>query len=130
MKQNVRSTAWFFLVAYSKVGEETETKEIIVNKTELELEDLENAQLVLIAKKKMRKHFSGDRTEGYSLHLSHRAGRPAGSVLPGFQKSEEGANKDCSQALKRGASYFLGPAAPLFFPLLPSGMRVTLLSLS
>lgn len=111
------------------MGEETETKEIIVNKTELELEDLENAQLVLIAKKN-EKAFFWRQHQGYSLHLSHRAGRPAGSVLPGFQKSEEGANKDCSQALKGGASYFLGPAAPLFFPLLPSGMRVTLLSLS
>ena len=50
LKQKVRSTAWFLLVAYSKVGEETETEEIIVSKTELELEDLENAQLVLIAK--------------------------------------------------------------------------------
>lgn len=51
MKQNVRSTAWFLLVAYSKVGEEIETEEIIVSKTELKLEGVENAQLVLIVKK-------------------------------------------------------------------------------
>lgn len=51
LKQNVRSTAWFLLVAYSKVGEETETEEIIVSKTELKLEGLENAQLVLIVKR-------------------------------------------------------------------------------
>ena len=51
LKQNVRSTAWFLLVAYSKVGEEIETEEIIVSKTELKLEGVENAQLVLIVKK-------------------------------------------------------------------------------
>lgn len=119
LKQNVRSTAWFFLIAYSKVGEETETEEIIVNKTELELEDLENAQLVLIAKK-MRKHFSGDSTKGIAYISATGLGGQQAHCFLGSRSQRRGPTKTVLRPWNAGLLTFwdLQPLYSFLFSLL------------
>lgn len=94
-----------------------------VSKKESELEDLEDAQLVLTADEKA---FLWRQHQGYGSRPVHQlAGRPAGPLLPRFQKVEQGAAADCSQALKSEqgflcwALYLLGPVASLFLPFAP-----------